>query len=97
MNITTTELEKQVFNALIDICMEECESDMQDLIETTGLEMNTIKGVVGSLVRKELVTTEEEKRNFKTFLCIRPIIHGDALSFGCDEYTEEDAEIFKLM
>lgn len=94
MNLTN--LEKQTYNALIDLCMDQSDADVKDLADFTGLEKSTLKGAVGSLVKKGMAEVGEESRDFKNFKTINPIINGFSMSFGCDEYDEAEAETFKL-
>ena len=94
--MTYTKLEVTVFNKLVDICAYCCDADVADLSNETGLSKNTIKGVVGSLVKKDLVVVGEETRERKIFLTINTIIDGEAFAFGCDNQTEEEIENLKL-
>ena len=98
MNVTNeyTDLEKKIFNALVDICMDDVESDVSDLSSETGLTKNTVKGVVGSLVKKGVVHVDKEQRDHRAFMTINPIVNGETLSFGCDQYDEEEIEEFKI-
>lgn len=91
-----TDLEKTVFNALVEFCVDNPEADVNDLSSDTGLAKDTIKGVVGSLVKKEIVQVGKEKRSGKDFMTINPIVNDELLSFGCDEYSEEEIESFKI-
>lgn len=91
-----TNLEKTVFNALVEFCIDNPEADVNDLSNNTGLSKESVKGVIGSLVKKEIVQVGKEKRSGKEFLTINPIINNELLSFGCDEYSEEDIKSFKI-
>ena len=57
-----TDLEKKVYTALMNICNEDFSADMDQLVESTKLSMETIRGVVGSLVKKELAHSETGDR-----------------------------------
>ena len=103
--MTYTELEVTVFNKLVDICVDAHEADVTDLSNETGLPKITVKGVIGSLVKKELVVVGVEYRdscilgdavNSKKFMTINPIINGDAFAFGCDNYTDEETQNLKI-
>lgn len=94
---TYTDLEKQVYNAIVEICVEYPEANVEDIAEDTGLNKNTIKGVVGSLVKKEMVHVDEDKRDFKTFKTINPLdSNGVAVGFMCDTHDDEEIEAMKL-
>lgn len=95
--MTCTDLEKQIYNAIIDICVEYPEADVEDIRQHTGLNTNTIKGAVGSLVKKGLLHVDEEKRDFKTFKTINPIDkNGSTLGFMCDSLDDDEIEALKL-
>jgi DNA-binding MarR family transcriptional regulator len=89
-----TELEKVVYNAILDTCYHECEADLIDIHESTGIKINSIKGVIGSLTKKGLVEVTKEKRDGKIFLGINPINEDGFISFGCDTYSEEEYKKF---
>ncbi|MCF2901151.1 helix-turn-helix domain-containing protein [Pseudoalteromonas sp. OFAV1] len=91
-----TDLEKLVFNTLVDHCMDDVEADIDDLSLKTRLTVSTVKGVIGSLVKKGVVHVDSEKRDFKTFKTINPIIDGKTLSFGGDQYDQEEIDAYKL-
>ena len=94
--MTYTGLEVTVFNKLVDICVDTCEADVADLSVATGLKKATIKGVIGSLVKKELVVVGEEERERKIFMTINPIINGEAFAFGCDNYDDDEIQGLKI-
>lgn len=95
MNIT--ELERKVFNVIIDFCVDYPEADIKDLSDITSMSENSVKGVVGSLVKKGLVSTGEDIRGFNIkFKTINPIIQGEAVGFMCDMFDESEIESFKL-
>lgn len=56
-----TELEKQVFNALLDITHSDYCAYLSDLRDQTGLNLDTLKGVIGSLTKKGIVITEKDE------------------------------------
>tara|TARA_Y100000310_G_C19955795_1_gene478951 strand:+ start:88 stop:384 length:297 start_codon:yes stop_codon:yes gene_type:complete len=94
-----TELEKKIFNAALDFCFDNCEADVNDLSSITGLNKDTVKGVVGSLTKKGLVGVGKEKRGGKVYLSINPYVgegREDIVSYGCDEYTADELEALKI-
>lgn len=95
--MTFTQNEIKVFNALIDVCMNEPEANLRELSDETGFSVDSVKGIVGSLVKKGFATSNFEVRDFnKKFVCINPIVDGEELSFGCDKYDDSEIEQFKL-
>ena len=97
MNATTyTDLEKTVFNALVEFCFDECEANTNDLVTATGLAQDTIIGVVGSLVKKNIVQVGEDQRNGAKYKTINPIVNGELFSFGCDEYDWDNINTLKI-
>lgn len=86
-----TDLEKQVYNTAIEICFEDCSATASELSEVLNLPINSVKGVIGSLVKKNLLMVE----NGRGYNECNPLIQGSVLSFGCDEYEEEELNRFK--
>lgn len=95
-SVKYTELERIVFNALIDICMDAPEADVNDLSRYTDLPKDTVKGVVGSLKKKSVIEVGSERRDYRVFQTINPIINGDLLCFGCDHFDSSEVEKFKV-
>ena len=93
MTTSTTNLEKKTFNALIDICMDDYEANIKELSESTGIEISSLRGVVGSLVKKGLAQCNTEIRQGKKFEGINPIVNEELFCFGCDSYDFDDASI----
>ena len=91
---TYTDLEKKVYNALVDLVECEYSAGLQDLSAATGLTEDTIKGVVGSLVKKGKVDTDEEVRGGRRFVDIFPSLESG--SFLCDNYSRDQIQGFKL-
>jgi hypothetical protein len=101
--VNYTDLEKLVFNKALDICFEEPEATVKELAKYLLLEVNVVKGVVGSLVKKNVLAVDEEERGTKMitvgkkvkyvpvmFLSVRPIIEGKEFGYGWDYYTVEE-------
>ncbi|CAH9013892.1 putative helix-turn-helix domain-containing protein [Vibrio phage 277E43-1] len=89
--ITLTDLEKQVYNAAVEICFEDCSATASELSEFLNLPVNSVKGAIGSLVKKNLLTVENERG----FSECNPLIQGKVLSFGWDDYNKEEIDRFK--
>lgn len=93
---TYTELEKKVFNAAVDLCMDECEASCEDISDYAEIDIKSVKGALGSLVKKGLVQVGTDNRGGVDFSTIHPLIDGDLLSFGCDLYDDEEIEEYKI-
>lgn len=92
-----TVLEKAVFNSIVDICVDSPEADVEEISIETGLNKATVKGVVGSLAKKELIHVGEDVRDFKAFKTINPLdSDGSLLSFMCDTHEDEEVEAIKI-
>ena len=107
--VNYTDLEKLVFNKALDICFEEPEATVKELAKHLLLEVNIVKGVVGSLVKKNVLAVDEQERGSKMimvgkkikyvpvmFLSVRPIIEGKEFGYGWDAYSESEKENFKI-
>lgn len=78
-----TELETTVLNAGIEICYEEYGCDANDLAAFTGLNIETVKGVMGSLFKKGYMDEGEGCAHVTDR-------NGIAISFGLDTMTIEE-------
>jgi hypothetical protein len=92
-----TKLEIKVFNKILDTCYEDYSASAKGLAKDLDMPINTIKGVIGSLVKKGKVQCEEEERSLTLFLDVFAIDdeHG-FLSFGGDRFSEEEYKQFYL-
>ena len=77
-----TEKETLVYNAAVEQCEDEYSTSAKELAEATGLDIKTIKGVVGSLCKKGHMQAEEEERGGKVFLDLWPVVDGQPLCYG---------------
>lgn len=93
---TFTRLEVQIFNSLVEYCFSAYSSSAKELADQTGLPVDTVKGVLGSLVKKELVQVCTDTRSGQTFKDVWPVIEGKALCYGWDYYSQQELEGFKL-
>lgn len=78
-----THREKMVLAAITDVCEDDYSADMADVKSATGFDAPTIKGIVGSLVKKGKVIAEEEERDGMIFFDWFPVNDkGECLNFG---------------
>lgn len=78
-----TALEHRVYEALIDICKADYSASIRDIMGATELKSHVVRGVVGSLTKKEWVCSEQEERGGRMFWDIWPRDStGKVLSFG---------------
>jgi len=62
-----TNNEQMVLESITNICTIDYSADLQDISAETGLSMSSVKGVVGSLVKKKKVLCESEERGGKVW------------------------------
>lgn len=79
-----TNREKVVYEAIKEDCKYEYSSDIIMISEATGIKINSVKGVVGSLTKKGLVECEGEKRDSIIFHDIFAIVDGKVWSFAVE-------------
>lgn len=68
-----TNNEQMVLESITKICTIDYSADVEDISTETGLSMPSVKGVVGSLVKKCLVCCESEERGGKVWYDIFPL------------------------
>ena len=82
MNLT--DLEKIVYEAIKEECKYNYCSDVKTISETTNLKINTIKGVIGSLTKKDLIECETDTRDDILFHDIFAIVDGELWSYAVE-------------
>lgn len=100
-NQTFTNNEVIVYNAIIDQSISDDAAYIDDLASDCSMTVATIKGVIGSLTKKGMVTSEIEDRDGYLYNPIHAIIDADKfersiVSYGCDWFTDEQIEEMKL-
>jgi len=100
-NQTFTQLEIDVYNMIIDHSMSDDAAYIDDLASCLCITVPMVKGVIGSLTKKGMVTSEVEDRDGYMYNPIRAIIDADkfersTVSYGCDWFTDEQVEEMKL-
>jgi len=91
-----TPLESQCYKAALNDGMEDYSSSVKEIAERTGIAVASVKGAVGSLVKKGLLVAEEENRNGTTFLDIFPIWCGEFIAFGGESANLTDEQFNEL-
>lgn len=66
--ITLTILETKVYNFILQECMDDYCTSAIDISEQLDMNIKSVKGVVGSLVKKGMVDAQEDHRGGKKFL-----------------------------
>ncbi|MCK5020171.1 MAG: hypothetical protein KAS32_24245 [Candidatus Peribacteraceae bacterium] len=94
-----TDLEKKVYNAAIDICEDEAYFEIKEIVAFTGLKANTVKGVIGSLVKKGKIQSSPNEVNFVEVQELIPLYEDEDgiqfRSFGCDSSIEPESLYLK--
>ena len=99
--VQLTSLEKQVWSALCLHVYEYTECEVKHLAEATELNQASIKGVIGSLVKKGLVRTCHEELGTLGIMTeyFEPQIvelekdesfQNASMGYACDYYSETD-------
>ncbi len=87
-NIIITELEKQVLECLIDELYAEpgfTDVDAHDIARNTKIDIKSVRGAVGSLVRKGIIYSDRNDSGF-VLLCLTEQYYGLHPRWG-KEYT----------
>ena len=100
-NQTFTENEIAVYNMIIDHSISDDAAYIDDLASCLAMTVPMVKGVIGSLTKKGMVTSEIEDRDGYMYNPIYAIIDADkfersTVSYGCDWFTDEQIEEMKL-
>lgn len=77
-----TDLEQTVLVIAQIQCHADYCSSVKDIARVTGLEIASVKGAVGSLVKKGKLLAESEERNGKMFMDIFVVTDEGILSHG---------------
>lgn len=88
-----TELEKKMFDVVAWGCYRDCGLTVEELAEECDLKIHGASGVLGSLVKKDLVTIEILEVNYETFRVAMPVLKDkDALgkAYACDDFSRDE-------
>ena len=94
-----TENEMTVYKAIIEYCYDDCGAELKPLSARTKIEINSLRGVLGSLIKKGLVAiTEDERPTASGFDWYDVDIYYSTFSencwYMCDEFTQEEIQEF---
>ena len=68
-----TKAEQTVFDSIMELCEWDYSAEVYEISEKTGMTKESVKGVVGSLTKKQMVICEREHRGDRVFHDIFPI------------------------
>jgi len=85
MTTNLTNNEQKVLDAIINTCVMDYCADINDIVLETGMAMESIKGVVGSLTKKNKVICESEYRGDRLFYDIFPV-NSDGQVFSNNDW-----------
>jgi len=86
-----TKMEKEVFKVIVDIAYYDIGADAQQIAEITDIDIRKVRGVISSLIQKDLIGTFEYEDGVtrKPITVFGPVNDEDeAISFGCDLYDQ---------
>lgn len=85
-----TVLETKVMVDALTVSLYDYCTDAKTIAENTGLDINTVKGVIGSLCKKGIIDAVKDKRCGQVFLDIFPTsLSGEMVSFGNENLGSE--------
>jgi hypothetical protein len=93
MKLNTTE--QNVLTTIIDACYYDFFADAKYIANICDLTVAQAKGYMGDLIKKNLVVTGEVDACDGKLTGVHSVDpDGVMVSFGCDEYSEEDMLTF---
>ena len=87
MNITQLEAKvlKEVWSASFDYS-----TDAKEIAEKTGMDIKSVKGALGSLVKKGLAYSETDERGGVVFHDIFPVFNGKVICFDGENLSNDE-------
>ncbi len=89
---TLTDLERKVYVNVLEESMVEYCTSVKEISLQLELDIKTVRGVVGSLVKKMLVYAETEVRDGITFHDLFPFTPNASASYGNENLEEDEIE-----
>ena len=87
---TYTNLEVITYNAIFDVCGGDIGADIIDLIEITGETANVLRGVISSLIKKDMIAVVDDEEA----TLFAPWNNGVCYCFGGDSLTDKELKLF---
>ena len=84
-----TQMERSVFKAIVDIAYDDIGADANEIARFTDIDVRQVRGVLSSLIKKDLIGTYEFEDNVtrNPVTVFGPVNDCDeVISFGCDHY-----------
>jgi hypothetical protein len=88
--MTYTNLEVITYNAIFDVCGTDLGADIIDLIEITGETANVLRGVISSLIKKDMIAVVDDEEA----TLFAPWNNGVCYCWGGDSLTDEELKLF---
>jgi hypothetical protein len=85
MTTNLTSNERAVLDTIAEICIMDYSADVNEIARSTTMTIESVKGVVGSLVKKKLVICESEYRGDRLFYDIFPV-NSDGQVFSNNDW-----------
>lgn len=83
-----TDMERKVFRVVVVESYHDAGASVTEISENTGISPQKVRGVLSSLIKKDLIDTWADDGKVTTFLPIND--EGEAVCFGLDKYTEQE-------
>jgi len=78
-----TNNEQIALNSIMNICAKDFSAGVTSIAKEMDIKKESVKGIVGSLVKKDMIVCEEENRAGRVIYDIFPVNeNGEILSFG---------------
>ena len=91
MKVTVNENENKVLKSIAIQCYEDYSATVSVIALDTGLSINQVKGYVGSLVKKDVIYSDEDIRegdiHNDIWICFEGV---GTISFGWDHYEQQE-------
>ena len=88
--MTYTNLEVITYNAIFDVCGTDLGADIIDLIEITGETANVLRGVISSLIKKDMIAVVDDEEA----TLFAPWNNGVCYCWGGESLTDEELKLF---
>ena len=90
---TYTELEVITYNAILDVCDTELGASIVDMNVMTSKSPQVLRGVIASLVKKDMITVVHDEDNMVLFAPYNAG-NGECYTWGGESITDEESALF---